>query len=103
MFYCFLLLRDRPKLSSFSRECTKFPGVNGCCMLFKNVHYAALHMHMPTGSLKNQHFQSTLLGGREGVTKESTLCMLLIMLTIMDGPLHSPLKHPPLQLFMVMP
>ena len=33
---------------------------------------------------RNQHFQSTLLVGREGVTKNSTL---LIMLTILDDPL----------------
>ena len=31
--------------------------------------------------------KSTLLGGREGVTKKSTLCTLLIMLIIMDDPL----------------
>ena len=35
----------------------------------------------------NQHFQSTLLGGGEGVTKKSTLCTLVKMMTIMDDPL----------------
>ena len=40
----------------------------------------------PTAIL-NQHFQSTLLGGGEGVTKKSTLCTLVKMMTIMDDPL----------------
>ena len=34
---------------------------------------------------QNQHFQSTLLGGRG--SQKSTLCTLLIMLTIMDDSL----------------
>ena len=37
---------------------------------------------------QNQHFQSTLLVVREGFTKKSTLCTLLIMLTIVDDPLR---------------
>ena len=37
------------------------------------------------GVVKNQHFQSTILGGR--YSQKSTLCMLLIMLTILDDPL----------------
>ena len=37
------------------------------------------------GSVKNF---KVLLGGREGVTKRSTLCTVLIMLTIMDDPLN---------------
>ena len=36
-------------------------------------------------SLANQHFNSTLLGRREGVSKKSTLCMLVKMLKIMDA------------------
>ena len=36
--------------------------------------------------ITNQHFKSTLLGGRDGVSKKSTLCMLLIMWTIVDDP-----------------
>ena len=52
---------------------------------FKNVDYDALHFH--TGSLIinifKEHFWE---GGREGVTKKSTLCTLFIMLTIMDNP-----------------
>ena len=47
-------------------------------------------LHFHTGGRQNQRFQSTLLGGREGaregVTKKCTLCTLLIMLIIMDGP-----------------
>ena len=49
---------------------------------FKND-YDALHFHM--GSLKINIFK-VLLIGREGVTKKSTLCTLLIMLTILDDP-----------------
>ena len=37
-------------------------------------------------SLANQHFYSTLLGRREGLCKKSTLCTLVKMLKIMDGP-----------------
>ena len=48
-------------------------GVNGRCMLFENVDFDALHFH--TGLLKNQHFQSTILGGREEVTKKRVLCV----------------------------
>ena len=38
--------------------------------------------------VKSQHFQSTLLGGREGVTNKSSLCTLLIMFAILDDPLN---------------
>ena len=38
--------------------------------------------------IPNQHFKSTLLGGGEGVTKKSTLCTLVKMMTIMDDPLY---------------
>ena len=38
--------------------------------------------------VKNQHCQSTLLGGREGFTKRRTLCMLLIMMTIIYSVAH---------------
>ena len=38
-------------------------------------------------SLANQHlYNSTLLGRGEGVCKKSTLCTLVKMLKIMDGP-----------------
>ena len=40
-----------------------------------------------TTAILNQHFQSTLLGGGDGVTKKSTLCTLVKMMTIMDDPL----------------
>ena len=40
-----------------------------------------------TTAILNQHFQSTLLGGGEGVIKKSTLCTLVKMMTIMDDPL----------------
>ena len=49
----------------------------------KSVDYDALYFH--TGSLKivkNQHFQSSLLGGRG--SQKRILCMLLIILTILD-------------------
>ena len=59
-------------------------GINGRRTLFKNIDY---YVAFSYGIVKNQHFQSTLLGGREGVTKKSTLCTLLKMLTIMDDPL----------------
>ena len=38
-------------------------------------------------SLANQHFYSTLLSRGEEVCKKSTLCTLVKMLKIMDGPL----------------
>ena len=44
-----------------------------------------VHCHFEKGS-QNQHFQNTLLEGREGVTKKSILCTLLIMLTILEDP-----------------
>ena len=53
---------------------------------FLNVDYDTLHFHTGLGSMKI-HIFKVLLGGREGVTKKSTLCRLLIMLTIMDDPL----------------
>ena len=34
-----------------------------------------------------KNVKSTVLGGREGATQNSTLCKRLIMLTIMDDPL----------------
>ena len=43
--------------------------------------------------IPNQHFKSTLLGGGEGVTKKSTLCTLVKMMTIMDDPLQETEKH----------
>ena len=36
---------------------------------FNNVYYYALHMHRAYRVVTNQHFQSTLLGGREGSHK----------------------------------
>ena len=45
---------------------------------FLDVDYHALYFH--TRSLKINIFE-VLLGGKEGVTKKSTLCTLLIMLT----------------------
>ena len=57
-------------------------GVNGMLL---NMSFM-VHCHFEKGS-KNQHFQSTILVGREGVTKTSTLCTLLIMWTILDDPL----------------
>ena len=49
------------------------------------------------GVVKNQHVQSTLLGGREGGGHKKeyhgTLCTLLIMLTIMDDTLDSVYRY----------
>ena len=42
---------------------------------------------------ENQHFQSTLPVGKEGVTKKGTMCMLLKMLTILDDPLGTLTRH----------
>ena len=52
-------------MPSFSQAYTEYAGggLNGCCMVLLNVDYDALHFH--TGIVKNQHFQSTLLGGRD--------------------------------------
>ena len=40
------------------------------------------HCYFEKGS-QNQHFQMDFLLGGGGVTKKSTLCMLLILLTIL--------------------
>ena len=69
-----------------STQSTLGEGVKGCCMLFLNVDYDALHFHTRVAKI-NIFKVCTLLGGREGVTKKSTLCTLLIMLIIMDDPL----------------
>ena len=69
-------LRGHPELSSFSREYTEYAGWRG----------SRAGVRFSYVGRQNQHFQSTLLGGREGVTKKSTLCTLLIMLIIMDDP-----------------
>ena len=73
-------MRGRPELSSFSQEYTEYAGggVSGRHTLYKND-------AITYGGIKNQHFQSTLLGVTK---KKSTLCTLLIMLTILDDPLH---------------
>ena len=38
-------------------------------------------------AFRNPHFRKTLLVGRARVTQKNTLCMLLIMLTVLDDPL----------------
>ena len=38
---------------------------------------------------QNQHFQNTLLVGREAFTNKSSLCTLLIILTILDDSVPS--------------
>ena len=60
-------------------------GVKCCVMLFKMLF--TMHCDFDTGSLKNQHFQSTRLGGERRSQKKSMLCTLLIMLTIMNDPI----------------
>ena len=56
-------------------------GVKGCCTLYKNVDYDALHFH--TGSLKINIFN--VIFGRKRVTEKSTLCTLFIMLSILTA------------------
>ena len=58
-------------------------GGKSSCMLSKMLVLATVPVHETI--LVNQHFYSTLLGRREGVCKKS-LCMLVKMLKIMDGP-----------------
>ena len=57
--------------------------VNPVVYAFKNVGLSYCTIHET--SLAN-NFYSTLLGRREGACKKSTLCMLVKMLKIMDGP-----------------
>ena len=60
-------------------------GVQWPLYAFKNVDYDALHFH--TGSVKSTFSKYSF--GREGeVTKNNTLCTLLIICTIIDDPLH---------------
>ena len=63
MHYSFInapsLVRGRPEFSRVHSTLGK-GGVNGGCMLFKNVDYEG------NSVVKNHHFQSTLSGGREG-------------------------------------
>ena len=70
---------------SFSQEYTEYVGRRGsmAAVRFFNVDCDALHFH--TGWLKINIFK-VLLGGREGITKKSTRCTHLIMLTILDDP-----------------
>ena len=60
-------------------------GGKSSCILSKMLILATVPVYET--SLVNQHFYSTLLGSREGACKKSTLCMLVKMLKIMDGPL----------------
>ena len=69
-----IILRGRPKLSSFSREDTEYAMVRGSMVtvrFFLNVDYDAFHLHTV---VKNQHFESTLLGGRGG-SQKIVLCV----------------------------
>ena len=72
-----ITLGGHAELSSFSRANTEYAGEGGSMGRYT----------LGSGSLTNQHFQSTLLGGREGVTKKNTLCTLLIMWIIVGDPL----------------
>ena len=65
------------------REYTSGEGINSVVYAFKNVGLSYCTLHET--SLAN-NFYSTLLGRREGVCKKSTLCTLVKMLKIMDGP-----------------
>ena len=52
---------------------------------FVKVFYDALQF--PYGVVKNQHFQSSYFGGRRGSQKRVSLCMSLVMSTIiLDDP-----------------
>ena len=66
-------------------------GVSRAAIHFKKMLFMA-YGNFEKGS-QNQHIKSTLLvgGGGKGVTEKSTLCTLLIRLTILDDPL--PTKH----------
>ena len=66
-------------------------GGKSSCMLSKMLVLAIVSVH--EASLVYQHFYSMLLGRREGVCKKSTLCTLVKMLKIMDGPLTMLLKY----------
>ena len=56
------------------------------CTLSKMLALSTVPLHET--SLANQHFYSTLLGRRERYVKRvATLCTLVKMLKIMDGPL----------------
>ena len=56
-------------------------GGKSSCTLSKMLVLATVPVHETS-----QHFYSTLLGRTEGVCKKSTLCTLVKMLKIMDGP-----------------
>ena len=60
-------------------------GGKSSCTLSKMLVLDTVPIHEV--SLANQHFYSTLLGRREGVCQKSTLCTLVKMLKIIDGPL----------------
>ena len=62
-------------------------GGKSSCTLSKMLVLDTAPVHKT--SLANQHFYSTLLGRREGVCKKNTICTLVKMLKIMDGPLAS--------------
>ena len=74
-------LRGRPELSSFSRAYTAYAGREGrfLKMLF------ILHCDFENGS-ENQHFQSNLLVGREGVTRKES-CVYALDYVDNSGPL----------------
>ena len=77
-----VFIGGRLELSAFSQANTAYIGrerSRAAVRFFKMS--LMVHRDFEKGS-RNQNFQSTLLGGREGVTKKSTLCTLLTMLTI---------------------
>ena len=62
-------------------------GGHGRRTLITKCRIHMVHCDFENVSNLNQHFQSTLMVGREVVTQKSTLCTLLIILTIFDDPL----------------
>ena len=77
-----ILLRDHPAFLQDYREYAKGGGKSSCT-LSKMLVLATVPVHET--SLANQHFNySTFLEGRRGYV---TLCTLVKMLKIMDGPL----------------
>ena len=65
------------------REYARGEGVNPVVYAFKNVGLSYCTIH---GTSLANNFYSTLLGRWEGVSKKSTLCTVVKMPKITDGP-----------------
>ena len=76
-------LRGRPELSSFSRAYTAYAGGRGSMAVVRLLNVLFMGQCDFEKRPQNQHFQSTVLIGSEGVTQEHSVT-LLIMLTILN-------------------